>query len=141
MEDKIDEYAPTDNNFNPKKETWTCPLDITVRQKISDKHRLWKSYMRTRDPTVFKQYKSAQNAVCKDIKKVVKKHQLLIAKQSKKNLKIFWKYINSRRNGRSDIGDLISYDTRGNEVLIISNEDKTNALGQLFSSVFTNHHK
>jgi len=21
------------NNFNPKKETWTCPLDITVRQK------------------------------------------------------------------------------------------------------------
>jgi len=96
LEDKIDEYVPMANNFNPKKETY---IDITVRQKISDKHRLWKSYMRTRDPTVFKQYKSARNAVCKDIKKVVKKHQLQIAKQSKKNPQIFWKYINSRRNG------------------------------------------
>jgi len=53
--------------------------------------------MRFRDPIVFKQYKSAQNAVCKDIKKELKKHQLHIAKQSKKNPKMFWKYINSRR--------------------------------------------
>jgi len=32
---KIDEYVPIANNFNPKKETWTRPLDITVRQKFS----------------------------------------------------------------------------------------------------------
>jgi len=58
-------------------------------------------------------------------------------KTIEKNPEIFWKYINSRRNERSDIGDLISYDTHGNEVLITSNEDKTNALGQFFTSVFT----
>ena len=62
--------------------------------------------MRSRDPIVFKQYKSARNAVCKDITKELKKHQLHIAKQAKKNRKMFWKYINNRRKGRSDIGDL-----------------------------------
>jgi len=67
LENKRDEYVPIASNFNPKKESWTRPLDITVRQKISHKHRLWKIYMRTRDPTVFKQCKSARNAVCKDI--------------------------------------------------------------------------
>ena len=50
---------------------------------------------------------------------------------------MFWKYINNRRKGRSDIGDLKSYDSHGNEVLITSDEDKANALGQFFSSVFT----
>ena len=49
---------------------------------------------------------------------------------------MFWKYINNKRKGRSDIGDLKSYDSHGNEVLITSDEDKANALGQFFSSVF-----
>ena len=138
LEAKIDQYVPVTNNFNPKKESWTRPLDINVRHKISDKHRLWKKYMRSRDPVVFKQYKSARNVVCKEIKKVLKKHQLQIAKQSKKNPKMFWKYINSRRKGRSEIGDLKSNDIYGNELLITSDEDKANALGQFFSSVFTN---
>ena len=51
--------------------------------------------------------------------------------------KMFWKYISSRRKGRSDIGDLKSYDIRRNEVLITSDEDKANALEQFFSSAFT----
>jgi len=67
LEVKIDENVPIANNFNPKKESWTRPLDIIVRQKLSDKHHLWKSYRSTCDPTVFKQYKSVWNAVCKDI--------------------------------------------------------------------------
>jgi len=33
LEDKIDEFVPTANNFNPKKESWTRTFDITVRQK------------------------------------------------------------------------------------------------------------
>jgi len=45
---------------------------------------------------------------------------------------MFWKFINNRRKGRSDIGDLKSYDSHGNEVLITSDEDKANALGQFF---------
>ena len=57
--------------------------------------------------------------VCKEIKKVLKKHQLHIAKQSKKNGKVFWNYINSKHKGRSDIGHLKSYDTY-NVVYIIN---------------------
>ena len=56
----------------------------------------------------------------------------------KKNPKVFWNYINSKRKGRSDIGDFKSYNIHGNKVLITSNEDKANALGQFFSSIFTN---
>jgi len=69
LEAKIDQYVPIANNFNLRKESWTRPLDIKVRHKISGKHRLWKICMRSRDPTVFKQYKSARNVVRKDIKK------------------------------------------------------------------------
>jgi len=45
---------------------------------------------------------------------------------------MFWKYINNRRNRISDIGDLKLYGIHGSEVLISSDEDKANALRQLF---------
>ena len=58
-----------------------------VRQKILDKHRLWKSYMRSRDPTVFKQYKSAQNAVRKDFKKLQRNINYRSQNSEKRTLK------------------------------------------------------
>ena len=75
--------------------------------------------MRSRDPIVLKQYKTINLPGIKfarKLKKVLKKHQLHIAKQSKKNPKVFWNYINSKHKKRSDIGDLKSYDIHGNEV-------------------------
>ena len=67
---------------------------------------------------------------------VLKKHQLQIAKQKEPQNVV--EYINSRRKGRSDIGDLNSYDIHGNEISITSDDDEGNASGQFFSSVFTN---
>jgi len=43
LETKLDLYVPVANNFNLKKESWICPLDIRVRHKILDKHCLWKN--------------------------------------------------------------------------------------------------
>jgi len=40
--------------------------------------------MKTRDPTVFKQYKSARNAVCKDILKSCKETSITDSKTVKK---------------------------------------------------------
>ena len=69
LETKVHQYVPIAKNFNFRNKSWTCALDIKTRNKISDKHRLWRKYMKSRDPIVLKQYKTVRNAVCKDIKK------------------------------------------------------------------------
>jgi len=138
LENKIEQFVPKVKNFDSwKKQSWIRPLNAKDRDKIHKKHRLWRKYTRNHDPAILRQYKSVRNAVVKDIRKTVRAQQLDIAVHCKTNPKKFWKYINSRRKGNSEIGDLKSFDTQGNDMVITSNEDKANTLEQYFSSVFT----
>ena len=64
---------------NPKisteKESWTKPLDhvdLEVKKMISEKNELWVEYIKTKDKykkiKKFNEYKTARDAVCKEIK-------------------------------------------------------------------------
>ena len=64
------------------------------------------------------------------------REQKEVASQCKQNPKKFWKYVNSKRKIKSGIGDLKTVDIHGNTRLITKDEEKANALGIFFSSVF-----
>ena len=94
-------------------------------------------YMETRDPAIYKKYKSVRNAVTREIRKIVRNEQHEVALQCKSNPKKFWNYINSKRTTKSAIGDLVTTDNYGNNVTVSGNEQKAEVLGSYFSGVFT----
>jgi len=56
--------------------------------------------------------------------------------QFKKNPKIFWKYISSKRQIHDHIGDLKTFGEDGNMRTACTDSDKAEALGDFFASVF-----
>ena len=72
-----------------------------------------------------KKYKSARNAVSREIKKIVRNEQQDVASQCKDNPKNFWNYINSKHKTKSSVGDLITTDIHGNTVIAYSNDAKS----------------
>ena len=49
----------------------------------------------------------------------------------------FWKYVNNKRKNKSNIGDLKTQDTSGNDIIVTEDKDRAEVLGKFFSSVFT----
>ena len=73
---------------------------------------------------IFSKYKSARNAVCREIRKINREQQQEVAAQCKENPNLFWKFINNKRNNRSGIVDLVATDSHGNNVTVTSNDEK-----------------
>jgi len=63
--------------------------------------------------------------------------QQQVAVTCKENPKNFWKYVNSKRKNKSNIGDLKTQDTSGNDIIVTEDKDRAEVLGKFFSSVFT----
>ena len=136
--EKVQQYIPKINNFSSwKKDSWVRPLDKSLRKKITSKNRLWTRYIETRDPEIHKKYKKIRNEIRRETRNIEKRQQLEVALQSRENPKKFWNYVNSKRKLKSNVGDLKNVDTYGNTTLLTKDEEKANALGNFFSSVFT----
>ena len=89
-------------------------------------------------PTNCKKYKSVRNKVRNETRNLQRDEQRQVACQCKENPKVFWKYINSKRQRKvhEHIGDLKSEDEYGNVVLASTNSENAEVLGKFFESVF-----
>ena len=74
-------------------------------------------------------------------RKANRQEQHNVADQCKLNPKAFWKYINSKCKIKTSTGDLNSVDVCGNPITVSTNTEKTEVLGDFFSSVFTVENK
>jgi len=92
-------------------------------------------YIETRDASIYKKYKTMRNSVRNSTRKL-EKEQKKVAMHCRKNPKIFWKYINSKRQIRDHIGDLKTQDKDGNMLTARIDFDKAEVLGNLFASGF-----
>jgi len=81
---------------------------------------------------IYKKYKSVRNALRNATRKLQKDEQKKVAMQCKKNLKIFWKYINSKRQIHDHIGNLKSLDKDGNMLTACTDSEKAEALYFVF---------
>jgi len=112
------------------------PFELVAAVENCQKNRLWTRYIETRDASVYRKYKSVRNAVRNATRKLQKDEQKEVTMQCKKNPKIFWKYIDSKRQIYDHIGDLKTFDKDGNMRTACTDSDKAEALGNFFASVF-----
>ena len=70
--------------------------------------------METRDASMYKKYKTMHNSVRNATRKLDKEEQKKVAMHCRKNPKIFWKHINSKRQIHDHIGDLKTQNKDGN---------------------------
>ena len=130
LHDRISQFIPKQKDFNSiRKDTWKRPLNLALRELIAKKNRLWTRYIETRDSIIHKKYKSVRNKVRNETRKLQIEEQRQVASQCKDNLKIFWKFVNSKRKAHEHIGDLNTVDKDGNILMPCTNLEKAEALG------------
>ncbi len=104
---------------------------------ISETLRLRNKYykLKKNNPNNFliTQYVTARREVKKLIRSAKKQHEINIARECKNNPKLFYGYINNRKEHKSGIGPLLKKD----DSLTTNNEEVADTLNNYFSSVFT----
>jgi hypothetical protein len=113
------------------------PFSDNIKNLVKKKHRTWNRVIETRTATAEIRYKKIRNKVRAETRKLVAAEQADIARSCKSNPKSFWKFVRSRTNYRSGIGDLQFTDSNGIKTLVNTDKDKADALVNFFSEVFT----
>lgn len=101
--------------------------------RIRKKKAAFTRYKETREGKDYLEYARERNAVKSEVRKAVRDYEKEVAKQSKRNPKAFYRYVNSKLKMRTGIADLQSKD--GSKVT--SNRDKADVINEFFSSVYT----
>ena len=137
MEQHIPKYK---NKKNSPKGTKIINLEKKALRKIKKKHKLWKRYLNTKNGEIYQEYCRVRNQVRQITRKAVRNREKEIAKQCKRNPKIFWQYVRSKLEMKSGIPDL-NIPGKGNErdepFKTRSDEHKAEVLNDYFASVFT----
>ena len=101
-------------------------------RQVRKKRRLWKNYRNYSNPDNYEKYKKIENEVKNGIKKAKRNYEKKIAANSKKNPKMFYGYISSKKSNKVSVGPL-----KSGGVLLTESLDIANRLNDHFSSVFT----
>ena len=75
------------------KRKFSYPLDRKALAKRKKKYRLWKRFMDTKDAKVYEEYCRCRNHVRRLTRKAIKSQEKDIAKKTKTNSKVFWKFV------------------------------------------------
>ena len=97
------------------------------------KYYLYKKYKKSKSNYDYQKYINSRNEVKKLIRKSVRDYEKNLCNDSKKNVKKFWKYINSKLKRTTGISNLIKPDG----TTTVSDSEKANVLNNFFTSVFT----
>jgi len=121
-------YKQNDNNKFGKHKT---PLPECVRILIKEKHSAWNKFVRNKSNSTLSDYKCIRNKVRKETRKIKADRQNQIASACKKNNKVFWKYVNSKKESYTGIGNI--KDEQDGIVSIIKDDS---AKADIFSDYF-----
>ena len=125
----VDHNVPLRTIHSSRRPPW---MTQNVLQSIRSKRRAWKKYSSSKLQQDFHDYKRTEKTSKKMIKKAKKNFENKLAKECKLNPRAFYRYINSKKSNRENIGPL-----KVNNVIIDNDRDIANELNLFFSSVFT----
>ena len=128
----MEQCIPKVSTSIKKKRNTPVWLNKKVLNKIKKKHKLFKRYLTTKSGLDYQKYILERNRCNKLIKNARKDYEHNIAKESKKNPKKFWKYINEKLKVNTGISAL----NKNDNTVASSNSDKAETLNYYFSSVF-----
>ena len=106
-------------------------------KKVTEKREAYQTWLRSQDHRDYNLYAKARNKAKSECRKGDVEHQKRIAKEAKKNPKLFYSFVNSKMKVRAGIADLV--DDEGNTVC--EDADKADVLNSFFCSVFTEERK
>ena len=92
--------------------------------------------MDTKDAKVYEEYCRCRNQVRRLTRKAIKSQEKDIAKKTKTNSKVFWKFVNSKIKVRSTIPELYTTSKPDPNKLTKNDHEKAEVLGKFFSSVY-----
>ena len=126
-----DKYIPLHNKVtitNPKPAWYTPEISKAIRER----NILFKRKKVNNSPQLTDSYNAARRNVKRKIRSAKMNYELNIAKSTTSDPKLFYKYINSKKNIKSGIGPLISEGET-----LVSSTDMAITLNNFFSSVFS----
>lgn len=126
------EYIPKvkKGQSDRRKPLW---LDDKALSKVRKKHESFRRYMETREGKDYQEYAKARNQAKAACRKSVKEYEKQIAKQAKKNPKLFYSYAKKKMKTTEGISDLKD----GNDNKATTDKSKAEMLNKFFCSVFT----
>ena len=111
-------------------------LDRKTLAKRKKKYRLWKRYLISKNKKIYEEYCRCRNQYRRLTRKAIKSHEKEIAKNTKCNNKVFWRYINSKIKSCPAIPELFTTSTSNMTKMTIDDKEKANILAKFFSSVY-----
>lgn len=127
----VSQCVPLMKANKKKRPAW---MDKSLLSSIRQKQRLWKTYKATPSVANLSEFKSAEKALKKKIRKAKLKYEESLAKNAKENPKAFYAYVGSKRSNKTGIGPL--EDSQGR--LISDDSEMATLLNDYYSSVFEN---
>ena len=85
-------------------------MDECALKKVRRKHSSWIRYLNTKDGQAYQEYIQTRNEAQHAVRRARRRFEQSIAKECKKNNKVVWNYVNSRRKSRAGITQLIKRD-------------------------------
>ena len=133
-------YVPTRKiNAGADYTRGSFPINKDVQQAIKDKHshhRRWIRCKQRGDNTLREAYTKSRKKVKKLIRQSKRAFEKGLAAMSKKNPKLFWKYVRSKLRTKSGVSPLLK-DKNNPNSLQFDDAEKANILQDQFCSVFT----
>lgn len=99
---------------------------------IRKKKRLWATYKKTKDYDEYLAYKRVEKETKKLVSQAKKRFEKKLAREAKKNPKMFYSYLRSKTTNRSSVGPLKEGDD-----IVPGNAEIADILNKFFASVFT----
>ena len=116
-----------------KKKLTPIWMNKKAMRVIKRKYNLYKKYLRTKTGINYMKYIRERNKCSKILKITKREYEKNVAKNSKENPKLFWKYVKDRLKITNNIGAL----KKSDGTLAVSNQEKADILNAFFASVFT----
>ena len=129
----IDECVPWKEKRGGDRPKW---YKKEVKVAIRKKREAWNLWKRTKIGADKEEYKKREKEVKKMIWNRKKGLEKCIAKESKKNPKSFYSYINSGKNMRIKVGPL-KVMVEGVEEIVVDPKRQAEVLNEFYASVFT----
>ncbi|KAI8504383.1 hypothetical protein Bbelb_175010 [Branchiostoma belcheri] len=104
--ESVNNHVPK-RKTNSKKQRVKPPwMNNATYRKTRKKFHTWIRYLNTKSKEDWKKYKTARNAATHAARQARRTFERRIAREVKSNNKSFWRYVNSRRKTRVNVGDL-----------------------------------
>ena len=111
------------------------PIDKKTRELIKSKHRLAKKVIRSKTEETQREYRRVTNKLRKTTRNLRKNFESSLAKESKTNPKVIWKYVKSKSKTKDTIGDLYKQPNDKTSVKVDTDREKAEVLSSFFGSI------